>query len=382
MLERQRELFVEEVGLCFEQAGYPRMAGRVVGLLLISEEPQLSLSEIATRLAASRGSISMTARLLLQYGQVEHVPVPGERRDYFRLTEGAWASVVKRRMAVIENMREVAERGLNLVGSNDTARARLQEMRDFFAFCESEWPALVGDEGATDQSDSELRTERTTLKRKRHRGFHDFETISRVLDEALFCHIGFVVDSQPFVVPTGYGRDGRTLYIHGSSASRMLKALSRGIPLCVTVTLLDGLILARSAFRHSMNYRSVMVVGQAHRVDADEKLHGLRVIVEHVARGRWADVRQPTAQELKATAILKLNIEEASAKIREGPSLDYEEDLTLPCWAGEIPFALVPQTPVPDSRLLPEIELPSYLAEYSRPRITSSATGTGLPGAG
>ncbi len=189
---------------------------------------------------------------------------------------------------------------------------------------------------ATDENADELQTERTTLKRKPERGVHDFETMSRILDEALYCHVGFVVDSQPFVVPTGYGRDGRTLYVHGSAASRMLTALSRAIPLCLTVTLLDGLVLARSAFRHSLNYRSVMILGVAHKVDADEKLRGLEVITEHMVRGRWADVRPPTAQELKATTVLKLNIEEASAKIRQGPPLDYEQDRTVSCWAGEL----------------------------------------------
>ncbi len=217
-----------------------------------------------------------------------------------------------------------------------------------------------------DENNAELQTERTTLKRKPERGVHDFETVSLILDEAFYCHVGFVVDSQPFVVPTGYGRDGHTLYIHGSAASRMLAALSRAIPLCLTVTLLDGLVLARSAFRHSLNYRSVMILGVAHEVGADEKLRGLEVITEHTVRGRWADVRPPTAQELKATTILKLNIEEASAKIRQGPPLDDEQDWTLPCWAGEIPFALVPQAPVPDARLLPEVRLPTYLAEYRR----------------
>ena len=214
---------------------------------------------------------------------------------------------------------------------------------------------------------AELRTRRTTLKRKPERGSHDFEMISSILDEALYCHIGFVADSRPFVVPTGYGRDDRTLYIHGSAVSRMLKVLSQGIPICLTVTLLDGLVLGRSARRHSINYRSVMILGVAHEVRGDEKLRGLEVITEHMVRGRWADVRPPTTQELKATTVLKLNIEEASAKIRQGSPLDYEHDLTLPIWAGEIPFALVPQTPVPDARLSPDVKLPDYLAGYSRP---------------
>ncbi len=214
---------------------------------------------------------------------------------------------------------------------------------------------------------SELQTKRTTLKRKPERASYDFDTIARILDEALYCHIGFVADSQPFVVPTGYGRDGRTLYVHGSSASRMLRTLSGGIPVCLTVTLLDGLVLGRSARRHSINYRSAMILGAAHQVRGDEKLHGLEVITEHMARGRWADVRGPTDQELKATAVLRLEIEEASAKVRQGGPLDYEHDLELPVWAGVIPFALVPLAPVPDAQLLPEVKLPDYLADYRRP---------------
>ncbi len=214
---------------------------------------------------------------------------------------------------------------------------------------------------------SEFQTERTTLKRKPERGSHDLNTIYAILDEALYCHIGFVMDSQPYVLPTGYGRDGRTLYVHGSSASRMLRTLSGGIPVCLTVTLLDGLVLGRSARRHSINYRSAMILGAARQVSGDDKLHGLEVITEHMARGRWADVRGPTDQELKATAVLRLEIEEASAKVRQGGPLDYEHDLELPVWAGVIPFALVPLAPVPDAQLLPEVKLPDYLADYRRP---------------
>jgi nitroimidazol reductase NimA-like FMN-containing flavoprotein (pyridoxamine 5'-phosphate oxidase superfamily) len=217
-------------------------------------------------------------------------------------------------------------------------------------------------------SRDELRTERTTVKRAPERGAYDFETVARILDEGLYCHVGFAVGSQPYVIPTGYGREGRSLYIHGSAASRMLRALSKGAPVCVTVTLLDGLVLGRSAFHHSMNYRSVMVLGVAREVVGDEKLRGLKVITEHVARGRWADVRPPSDQELKATAVLKLDIEEASAKVRQGPPLDAEQDYGLPCWAGEIPFSLAPQAPVPDGRLAPEVRLPAYLAGYGRPQ--------------
>jgi nitroimidazol reductase NimA-like FMN-containing flavoprotein (pyridoxamine 5'-phosphate oxidase superfamily) len=217
-----------------------------------------------------------------------------------------------------------------------------------------------------------LRTKRTTLKRLPDRGAHDFETMARILDEGFFCHVGFVADGQPYVVPTGYGRDGRTLYIHGSSASRMLRDLSSGVPVCVTVTLFDGLVLARSAFHHSINYRSVMVLRVARQAEGDEKLRGLRTITEHMMRGRWDDVRAPTPQELKATTVLQIDIEEASAKIRTGGPKDDEEDVALPVWAGVLPFTLVPQAPVPETGLAPGVELPPYLAMYRRSEEVAS----------
>ncbi|MEX1253153.1 MAG: pyridoxamine 5'-phosphate oxidase family protein [Dehalococcoidia bacterium] len=216
------------------------------------------------------------------------------------------------------------------------------------------------------------KSKRTTLKRLPDRGAHDFETIAGILDEGFFCHVGFVADGQPYVVPTGYGRDGRTLYIHGSSASRMLRGLSSGIPMCVTVTLFDGLVLARSAFHHSINYRSVMVLGVARQAEGDEKLRGLRTITEHMMRGRWDDVRAPTTQELKATTVLQLDIDEASAKVRTGGPKDDEEDFALAIWAGVLPFKLVPQTPAPDKQLAPGVELPPYLATYGRSQEVAS----------
>jgi len=212
-----------------------------------------------------------------------------------------------------------------------------------------------------------LKTERTTLQRKPDRGAHDFETVAAILDEGLFCHVGFVVDGQPFVVPTGYGRDGRALYIHGSSASRMLRTLAQGIPVCVTVTLFDGLVFARSAFHNSVNYRSVMVLGVAHELMGEAKLRGLRVITEHMARGRWEDVRAPTEQELKAASLLKLDIEEGSAKIRTGGPIEEPSDLPSPLWAGVLPFALVPQQPTPDEDVPPGTSVPLYVADYRRP---------------
>jgi nitroimidazol reductase NimA-like FMN-containing flavoprotein (pyridoxamine 5'-phosphate oxidase superfamily) len=215
------------------------------------------------------------------------------------------------------------------------------------------------------QATRTLRTKRTTLKRSPKRGHHDFETVARILDEGLYCHVGFVANGQPFVVPTGYGRDGRSLYIHGSSASRMLRALSDGVAVCVTVTLFDGLILARSAFHNSINYRSVVVLGVARPVEGDEKLHGLRTITEHIMPGRWAEVRGPNAQELKATSVLRLDIDEASAKIRTGGPIDDEEDLASPVWAGVLPFVLMPQPPVADEGVT--VAPPPYLTQYRRP---------------
>jgi len=210
-------------------------------------------------------------------------------------------------------------------------------------------------------------TPRTRVVREPHRGFYDRETACAILDEAFVCHVGFVVDGQPFVIPTGYGRDGDKLYIHGSSASRMLRDLEQGVPVCVTVTLLDGLVLARSIFNHSMNYRSVVVLGMACEVkDQEEKLKALRVISEHILPGRWNDIRQPTEQELKATAVLRLPISEFSSKVRQGPPIDDEEDYSFPTWAGVIPLELVARQPINDPRLDPARELPEYAKHYNR----------------
>jgi nitroimidazol reductase NimA-like FMN-containing flavoprotein (pyridoxamine 5'-phosphate oxidase superfamily) len=216
-------------------------------------------------------------------------------------------------------------------------------------------------------ADGELRTPRTTLKRKPDRGSHDFKTIAAILDEALVCHLGYVADGQPYVIPTTFGRDGRALYVHGSSASRTLRELGEGIPACLTVTLIDGLVLARSVFHHSINYRSVVVLGEARAVDGEEKLRGLRAVVEHIAPGRWDDARRPTAQELKATSVLRLDIDEASAKVRAGPPLEDEDDYALPVWAGVLPLGLTAGAPLADGRLVDGIELPGYLRDYRRP---------------
>jgi nitroimidazol reductase NimA-like FMN-containing flavoprotein (pyridoxamine 5'-phosphate oxidase superfamily) len=176
-----------------------------------------------------------------------------------------------------------------------------------------------------------------------------------------------VQDGQPFVIPTGYGRNGDTLYIHGSAASRMLKQASQGMPVCVTVTLLDGLVLARSIFNHSMNYRSVVILGRASRIDDPaEKLAALRLLSEHIIPGRWQDSRLPNQRELKATTILRLPIEEFSAKVRQGPVVDDAEDMSYPTWAGILPLPVIPGLPVPDEELDPGIPVPSYVSRYAR----------------
>jgi nitroimidazol reductase NimA-like FMN-containing flavoprotein (pyridoxamine 5'-phosphate oxidase superfamily) len=210
-------------------------------------------------------------------------------------------------------------------------------------------------------------TERTTLKRLPKRGAYDRETIYRILDEGFVCHVGFAVEGQPFVIPTGYARIDDRLYIHGSQLSRMLRTLSGGIDVCVTVTLLDGLVLARSAFHHSMNYRSVVIFGKATLVDdRAAKLAALFAFSEHVIRGRWDDVREPSEQELKATAVLSLSLAEASAKVRTGPPADDEEDYALDVWAGVIPLKLTAEAPISDPRLPENIEPPDYALNYSR----------------
>jgi nitroimidazol reductase NimA-like FMN-containing flavoprotein (pyridoxamine 5'-phosphate oxidase superfamily) len=205
-------------------------------------------------------------------------------------------------------------------------------------------------------------TKRTKLGRLPNRGSHEPETVHAILDAAFLAHVGFQMGVQPFVIPTLYGRQADTLYLHGSAASRMLRGLDTGIPACVCVTIVDGLVLARSAFHHSMNYRSVVAFGTARQIEgAEEKTRALRIISEHVIAGRWSDVRGPSDKELKATAVLEFSIEEASAKIRTGPPLDDEEDYSLPVWAGVLPLRMEAKTPVPDPRLAASIKLPPYV---------------------
>lgn len=197
-----------------------------------------------------------------------------------------------------------------------------------------------------------ITTERSRVKRLPKRGAYDAETIHGILDAAFLAHVGFVVNGQPFVIPTLFGRKDDRLYLHGSAASRMLRELDKGIQICVTVTLVDALVLARSAFHHSMNYRSVVAFGQARLIGhAEEKNEALRVISEHVIAGRWNEVRRPTEKELKATAVLEFAIEEASAKMRTGFPVDDEEDYALPVWAGILPLPVVPQAAVADPQL-------------------------------
>jgi len=211
-------------------------------------------------------------------------------------------------------------------------------------------------------------TNRTSLKRLAKRGHFDYDTVYGILDEGFICHVGFVINGQPFVIPTGYARVDDKLYIHGSQASRMLRTLANGVDACVTITLVDGLVLARSAFHHSVNYRSVVVFGRASLVsDPEEKNNALFAFSEQVVPGRWDDVRLPTESELKQTTVLCLPLSEASAKVRTGPPVDDEEDYALPMWAGVVPLKLVAEAPVGDPRLPEGVEVPEYAVNYKRP---------------
>jgi nitroimidazol reductase NimA-like FMN-containing flavoprotein (pyridoxamine 5'-phosphate oxidase superfamily) len=204
--------------------------------------------------------------------------------------------------------------------------------------------------------DSYPATKRTQLHRLPKRGVFDKDQVHAILDEAFLCHVGFVADGQPFVIPTGYARSGDKLYIHGSAASRMLRSLDKGVDVCVTVTLLDGFVLARSGFHHSMNYRSVVVLGKARLVtDAAEKMEALKLITDHIVPRRWDEVRPPTEQELKGTSVLAIPLEEVSAKVRTGPPIDDDEDYDLPIWAGVVPVSMKVGEPVSDGRVPPGV---------------------------
>ena len=216
-------------------------------------------------------------------------------------------------------------------------------------------------------SESQMPTTRTRVVREPERGVYDREAAYRILDEGFICHVGFLADGQPFVIPTSYGRKDANLYIHGSAASRMLRQMKEGVAVCVTVTLLDGLVLARSVFNHSMNYRSVVILGKATLVDdAEEKLEALRLLSEHILPGRWGDARQPNERELKATSVLRVPIEEFSAKVRTGPPIDDAEDYAFPTWAGVVPLEIKAGEPINDPKLDPLREVPTYAKNYLR----------------
>src|SRR5438093_5035065 len=201
-------------------------------------------------------------------------------------------------------------------------------------------------------------TDRTHVRRLPQRAVYDKAQVSAILDEGYVCHIGFVVDGQPYVIPTLYARAGQRIYVHGSAASRMLLSLSDGIQVCLTVTLVDGFVLARSAFHHSLNYRSVVVLGRATLVaDPSEKREALRLFTNHIVPGRWEEVREPSDQELKATSVLALELDEVSAKVRTGPPIDDEEDYAFPVWAGVVPIRTQVDQPVPDARVLADLPL-------------------------
>ena len=210
-------------------------------------------------------------------------------------------------------------------------------------------------------------TDRTRVVREANRAVYDREAIYRILDEAFTCHVGFAVDGQPYVIPTMFARVGDAIYFHGSAASRTLRGISGGLPVCITVTLSDGLVLARSVFNHSMNYRSVVALGKATLIEGPaEKLAALRAFTEKLIPGRWNDARQPNEKELKSTSILKLPLTEVSAKVRVGDVEDDAPDYELPIWAGVIPLRLVAEEAIRDSRCVGSIPTPNYVLRYQR----------------
>ena len=213
-------------------------------------------------------------------------------------------------------------------------------------------------------------TQRSKLRRLPKRGSQERELIYSILDEALIAHVGFITDNQPFVIPMAYGRKGDRLYLHGSSVSRLIKTLEKGVEVCFTVTLVDGLVVARSLFHHSMNYRSVVLFGKAELVDNEtDKMTALEAFTEQIIPGRWQEARIPNAKELFATTVLTLPIEEGSAKIRTGQPLDDEEDYALPIWAGELPLKVTAGNPIADSKMDTAIAIPENLTNYSRTKL-------------
>jgi uncharacterized protein len=227
----------------------------------------------------------------------------------------------------------------------------------------------MSSQSSSSASPAKPSSDRVRLRRKRERGSYDRSVIDAILDEALIAHVGILDgEGRPLVIPTLHARSGDVVYCHGSSASRTIKAMATGVPICLTVSLVDGLVLARSAMHHSANYRSVMLLGEATPVvEPEEKMAAFETIVERLVPGRWGEVRHPSENELKATAVVALTIDEASAKVRTGPPLDEEEDYAIASWAGVIPLALKAGTPQPDPLLAEGIALPSHIGAYRRP---------------
>jgi nitroimidazol reductase NimA-like FMN-containing flavoprotein (pyridoxamine 5'-phosphate oxidase superfamily) len=217
------------------------------------------------------------------------------------------------------------------------------------------------------------RTAKTRINRLPKRGHYDRETIYQILDEALICHVGFVENGQPFVIPTNFVRVDDTIPLHGAKASRLLKHIEAGKPVCVEATIVDGLVLARSVFHHSVNYRSVVLFGKGQLVEGEqEKLAALKAVTEHLIPGRWQEARLPNRKELNATRVVSIQIEEASAKVRVGPPIDEQEDYVLPIWAGVLPLQASPLSPIRDQLQSQEVLLPEYIARYSRKRASKS----------
>jgi nitroimidazol reductase NimA-like FMN-containing flavoprotein (pyridoxamine 5'-phosphate oxidase superfamily) len=219
------------------------------------------------------------------------------------------------------------------------------------------------------------KTEKNNIKRLPKRGHYDRETIYRILDEALICHVGFVDSGQPYVIPTNFARVGDSIILHGAKASRLLKHIEAGNPICVEVTIVDGLVLARSVFHHSVNYRSVVVFGIGRLLlNVQEKLAALEAVSEHLVPGRWKEARRPNQKELNATSVVRIRIDEASAKVRLGPPVDEEEDYALPVWAGVLPLQETPLSPIPDELQSQDLAVPGYIANYSRTRDEENIT--------
>ena len=209
------------------------------------------------------------------------------------------------------------------------------------------------------------KSSRNTVKRGPKRGHYDQKTVHQILDAGYICHVGFTIGDQPYVIPNAYGREGNTIYLHGAVGNRMLNQLEKGVPVCVTVTHTDGIVLARSAMHHSFNYRSAVLFGTARLVSDEQKEHALFVITEQIIKGRWDEVRTPNAQELKATKVLAMEIEEASAKIRTGPPKDDEADYELPIWAGVLPLKVTVGTAIPDPDLAWNLPVPDSVCDRS-----------------